>query len=274
MTSSTGCSGFTLLGSPPSRAMPSRIAARSTTAGTPVKSWSSTRAGANEISFCAALFTSHRASDSTSAGFTNRPSSWRSRFSSRIFSEKGRRAISGNHARSSAGRLKIWNVRSPTDSGVRVLKLSTLDMNVLRPKPHRITSSEGSLRDGSRQVGVAHQETIDAARTAQALGNRPHNQRLAALHVARGEDAGHAGHPVGVAAHGASLGERNAKRVEQAAALRSEEAHRQQDEIGAQSERAVRHGAHLEAPVLPHRLHFDAVQGADAAVFARSEEHT
>jgi hypothetical protein len=31
--------------------MPSRIAARSTTHGTPVKSWSSTRAGANEISF-------------------------------------------------------------------------------------------------------------------------------------------------------------------------------------------------------------------------------
>ena len=32
--------------------MPSRIAARSTTQGTPVKSCSSTRAGANEISFC------------------------------------------------------------------------------------------------------------------------------------------------------------------------------------------------------------------------------
>ena len=52
MTSSTGCSGFTRFGSPPSRAMPSRIAARSTTAGTPVKSCSSTRAGANEISRC------------------------------------------------------------------------------------------------------------------------------------------------------------------------------------------------------------------------------
>ena len=34
-----------LSGSPPSRTMPSRIAARSTTAGTPVKSCSSTRAG-------------------------------------------------------------------------------------------------------------------------------------------------------------------------------------------------------------------------------------
>ena len=35
--------------------MPSRIAARSTTQGTPVKSCSSTRAGMNEISFCASL---------------------------------------------------------------------------------------------------------------------------------------------------------------------------------------------------------------------------
>ena len=34
-----------------------------------------------------------------------RPSSWRSRFSSRIFIEYGRRAISGKPARSSAGRL-------------------------------------------------------------------------------------------------------------------------------------------------------------------------
>ena len=36
----------------PSRATPSRMAARSTTAGTPVKSCSSTRAGVNAISFC------------------------------------------------------------------------------------------------------------------------------------------------------------------------------------------------------------------------------
>ena len=54
MTSSTGCSGLTLSGSPPSAMMPSRIAARSTTHGTPVKSCSSTRAGMKEISFSVA----------------------------------------------------------------------------------------------------------------------------------------------------------------------------------------------------------------------------
>ena len=50
MTSSTGCSGLIFFGSPPSVFIASRIAARSTTAGTPVKSCSSTRAGVNAIS--------------------------------------------------------------------------------------------------------------------------------------------------------------------------------------------------------------------------------
>src|SRR5512146_2140524 len=50
MTRSAGTSGFTRAGSPPSSAIASRIAARSTTAGTPVKSWRITRAGMNGTS--------------------------------------------------------------------------------------------------------------------------------------------------------------------------------------------------------------------------------
>ena len=50
ITSSAGISGLIRAGSPPSSAIASRIAARSTTAGTPVKSCSSTRDGENEIS--------------------------------------------------------------------------------------------------------------------------------------------------------------------------------------------------------------------------------
>ncbi len=84
--------------------MPSRIAARSTTHGTPVKSCSSTRAGMKEISFSAVAPGVHPASARMSSAFTNAPSSRRSRFSSRIFSENGRRATWGNCA-ASAGRL-------------------------------------------------------------------------------------------------------------------------------------------------------------------------
>ena len=45
ITRSTGTSGLIFLGSPPSRATAARMAARSTTAGTPVKSCMITRAG-------------------------------------------------------------------------------------------------------------------------------------------------------------------------------------------------------------------------------------
>ena len=50
MTSSAGASGLTLVGSPPRSRTASRMVARSTTQGTPVKSCISTRAGVNWIS--------------------------------------------------------------------------------------------------------------------------------------------------------------------------------------------------------------------------------
>ena len=50
MTISAGASGFTRSGLPPSFEIASRMAARSTTQGTPVKSCMITRAGVNEIS--------------------------------------------------------------------------------------------------------------------------------------------------------------------------------------------------------------------------------
>ncbi len=50
MTSSTGTSGLILAGSPPSAMIASRIDARSTTAGTPVRSCIRTRAGVKAIS--------------------------------------------------------------------------------------------------------------------------------------------------------------------------------------------------------------------------------
>ena len=54
-------------GSPPARATASRIAARSTTAGTPVKSCSTTREGRNGSSLASVAFGFQRANVSTSA---------------------------------------------------------------------------------------------------------------------------------------------------------------------------------------------------------------
>ena len=91
ITRSTGTSGLIFVASPPRFSMASRMAARSTTAGTPVKSCISTRAGRKAIS-CSFLprFFAQAAVASISAFFTERPSSLRNKFSSTIFIEKGR----------------------------------------------------------------------------------------------------------------------------------------------------------------------------------------
>ena len=112
MTSSAGTSGLILPGSPPISAIASRIAARSTTAGTPVKSCISTRAGVNAISSLGAAPAFHVASASMSWARIDSPSSLRRRFSSRIFSENGSRATSYLAWRES--RRKISYERSPT----------------------------------------------------------------------------------------------------------------------------------------------------------------
>ena len=72
--------------------MASRMAARSTTAGTPVKSCISTRAQRKLISLVdLPPFFTQSAKAAMSAFLTVVPSSWRTRFSIRMRSEKGRR---------------------------------------------------------------------------------------------------------------------------------------------------------------------------------------
>ncbi len=85
--------------------MASRIAARSTTAGTPVKSCISTRAGRNAISRSEDLVLSQAATAWMSSLVTVRPSSLRSRFSSSTFIEKGSLEIPFSPFFSAIGRL-------------------------------------------------------------------------------------------------------------------------------------------------------------------------
>ena len=84
MTRSAWTSGLTRPGSPPRSAIASRMAARSTTAGTPVRSWRMTREGMNGISASAATPGRQAVRVSTSSGRTMPSPAWRSRFSSRI----------------------------------------------------------------------------------------------------------------------------------------------------------------------------------------------
>ena len=90
MTSSAGASGLTRDASPPSSTMASRMVARSTMQGTPVKSCMITRPGVNWISVSGSAVGCQAASARMWSAVMLAPSSVRSRFSSRIFRLYGR----------------------------------------------------------------------------------------------------------------------------------------------------------------------------------------
>ena len=93
MTISAGLSGLIRVGSPPSAAMASRIVARSTMHGTPVKSCMMTRAGVNWISVSGSAFASHPPRARMWSAVMFAPSSVRSRFSSSTLRLYGRVAL-------------------------------------------------------------------------------------------------------------------------------------------------------------------------------------
>ena len=94
MTISAGASGLIFVGSPPRSAMASRMVARSTTQGTPVKSCMITRAGVNWISLSGSASASQPASALMSSAVMFAPSSVRSRFSSSTFRLNGSESTS------------------------------------------------------------------------------------------------------------------------------------------------------------------------------------
>ncbi|CAB4548843.1 unannotated protein [freshwater metagenome] len=85
-----------MAGSPPRSAIASRIVARSTMHGTPVKSCIITLAGVNWISVSGSEFGSHAASFLICSAVIFAPSSVRTKFSNKIFKLKGRSLASVN----------------------------------------------------------------------------------------------------------------------------------------------------------------------------------
>ena len=89
MTSSAGASGLIFLASPPSSATASRMVARSTMQGTPVKSCMITRAGVNWISVSGSAVGFHAPRARMCSSVMLAPSSVRRRFSSSTFRLNG-----------------------------------------------------------------------------------------------------------------------------------------------------------------------------------------
>ena len=96
ITKSHGTSGFTRLGSPPIRCIAPRIAAKSTTHGTPVKSCNTTRPGINGISSSLWRLGSLAAIAFTCSSVYTRPSTLRNTLSSNTLMEYGSRSTSPN----------------------------------------------------------------------------------------------------------------------------------------------------------------------------------
>src|SRR5262245_44236921 len=101
-----------------------------------------------------------------------------------------------------------------------------------------------------RQVRVARQEGIDAARRLAAFPDRPHHQRLAAAHVSAGEHPRHARLVVRADADVAALVEAHAELLDHPWAFRTEKAEREQHELALDLELAPRDLDHLRAAVV------------------------
>ena len=103
MTRSTGTCGLTFLGSPPNSTIPSRRAAISTTAGTPVKSCRITRLGMNGIS-AGVIVGFQFAILFTSSSVTRKSSAFLNAASSNTLIEYGRSESETPHSASFAGK--------------------------------------------------------------------------------------------------------------------------------------------------------------------------
>src|SRR5215211_93964 len=163
MIRSTGTSGLIAAGSPPSRSIASRIAVRSTIAGTPVKSCISTRLGWYGISTLGSAFASQVAIATTSSRVTELPSSSLSTFSSRTCREYGSRATSyrrwsassrwTSYSRPATSRVDRAPKLSLTYSRLAFVRLAARDaLGDLRPRPAPVGEPGRDLRPPHREV--------------------------------------------------------------------------------------------------------------------------
>src|SRR5205814_280117 len=96
------------------------------------------------------------------------------------------------------------------------------------------------------------------------FADRPDDKRLPASHIACGENAGDAGHFLGVGGDIAAFVDCDAELVEHAISLGSEEAHCKQDKIGVQSEFRPGDFLHIAA----FEFDADSVKLCDLAIAA------
>ena len=114
---------------------------------------------------------------------------------------------------------------------------------------------------------VAEVATRHTPGCGPALGDGPHDERLAAARVARDEDAGDRAHEVLVATHVGALVEVDAELLDDTRALRAEEAHREEHQL----RRDLALGARLRRHLPVDELDLGEAQRGDVAVGVADE---
>ncbi len=104
------------------------------------------------------------------------------------------------------------------------------------------------------QVGFAHQVFVNAARRLAAFRDCPYNQRLAAAHIAGGEDTGNRGHVIRVGFDVAPPIELHAQRFDHPILDGAKEAHGDQHEIRVECEISPGNGFKLGGRPNPNRV--------------------
>src|SRR6266545_4635697 len=128
------------------------------------------------------------------------------------------------------------------------------------------STAEVGLAQRGGEVALPHQVEIHPARRAPALGDGPHDEGLAALHVAGREDPGHVRHPVSVPPHIAAVGELHAEIGQEPFTPRPEKAHGEQHEVGRELVLGAGKRAEARTPTLGDHLDAHGVEGGDASV--------
>src|SRR5215472_12734860 len=124
-----------------------------------------------------------------------------------------------------------WLMLSRATSSPAATSAATKASHLTRAAALASGQRAGGRRDRHGQRGGAHQVGIHRRRRRTALGDRPHDQRLPAPHVARHEHAGDRCRVGGVPRHVAPLVHVHAQVVEQPRPVRTGETHGEQDQV-------------------------------------------
>ncbi len=160
---STGTSGSILRGSRPARAAAERIAARSASSGTPVKSCRITRATVKGISSVRSALGFHAASCFTCAGVTLTPSQFRNTDSSTMRIDTGRRATDTLSADSSFCSEAKRCLPLPVENVSWVLKASVMMVILKKAKSGILPEARGAQATDSRPGGRAAMGGVGSA---------------------------------------------------------------------------------------------------------------